>query len=1134
MTLNCRRCGERLIAGKRFCPACGASADFSCPSCGATIEPGFKYCPDCGAALGEGSQAPPERRAARKPKRAAAGRPAAGGTRRPAQPKERKLATVLFCDLVGSTAIAERLDPEEYHELLERYLALALKEIHRLGGMVTQMAGDGVMALFGAPLAHEDAPERAIRAALSIRDSLQSAGGQRKPAAGAGLNVRIGIHTGPVLLGPIGNDLRMDYTAIGDTTNVAARLQSVAEPGTILVSDATERLVRGRFVLERAGDFELKGKTARVGAYVVRGLSRAASPMEVAAARGLTPFVGRRGELAQLSACFDRLREDLPQVVALVGEAGSGKSRLLYEFKKLLSGKPVVLFEARCSSLSQNVPFDGINGMLRAYFGIEPGEVGEGTCSRMAGHLRELGEQAYELHPFLCRLLSLQPERQVELSPEELKRQMFDAVAALVVTVSRTTPVVMILEDLQWMDEPSRELLELAVNRLEDAPVMIVVSHRPTYRPQWRTEAAFTSLNLRPLSETDAIAMMRAVAGESLPEEVERLILARAEGNPFFTEEMTRAMLEEGSLSRSAKGFRLARPVSELRVPDTVQELVAARLDRLAPAAKRAAQVAAVLGRQFKRQALEELIAGQGIDVGGALEELCLAGLIHSNRLLSNDEFRFGESLTQEVAYEGLLLKERRLLHERIGFMLEGEGRQGGADVAALSAYHFGRSDNLEKSLEASLRAAEEAEKIPSFPSAAAFYLQAWEAAEGLLAGGRSDARIVGPHALRAALGVSRMPVLYSASVEPALADRIALRGEELAGAMGDGETQLYLRSLRGMLAIMSGERERFEEGLQLVEEAHAAALKEGLTVSAVRISRGLAWNYLVDGRFDLARRTIDWVLEELEKRGEAREATDVYLGALWLRDSLNLYCDKLGEALAGAAATHELASRAGNRTIQSSAAGTVALAHFLKAQYREAKEWADRGLAIARTIGLGGATRTNAAVALAAAIELGEGGARSRYLRMLEESMGGLAGAAANSWLVVDALLCAGEIERAEHASRLLGEGGGQFRKAVSCLTRASVLSRLGASHWEEAACSFERAIEAANAVGSRSTQAAAQIGAAELLALRGETESAMRLLAQAADTSRELGLTRYLLRAERAAEELTRRERSAQGGLG
>jgi len=1041
---------------------------------------------------------------------------------------------VLFCDLVGSTTIAERLDPEEYHELLERYLDLVLGKIHRLGGMVNQMAGDGVMALFGAPLAHEDAPERAIRAALSIRDSLQSAGGRANPAASAALNVRIGIHTGPALLGPIGNDLKMDYTAIGDTTNVAARLQSSAKPGTILVSDATERLVRGRFVLERAGEFELKGKTARVTAYEVRGLSRAAGPMEVAAARGLTPFVGRQGELAQLSACFERLRDTLPQVVAVVGEAGSGKSRLLYEFKKLLSGKAVVLFEARCSSLSQSVPFDAIIGMLRDYFGIGPGEAGEGTCSKVAGRLRELGEQAYELHPFLCRLLSLPGERQLELSPEELKRQLFEAVAALVVMVSRTTPVVMILEDLQWMDEASRELLALAVNRLEDAPVMMVVSHRPSYRPEWRTEAAFTSLTLRPLSETDAVALVRAVAGESLPEEVERLILARAEGNPFFTEEMTRAMLEEGSLSRSSEGFGLARPVAELRVPDTVQELIAARLDRLAPAAKRVAQVAAVLGRQFKRQALEELTAGEGIDVADALEELCRAGLIHSNRLLSNDEFRFGESLTQEVAYEGLLLKERRLLHERIGFMLEGDARQGGADVAALSAYHFGRSDNLEKSLESSLRAAEEAEKLPSFPSAAALYLQAWEAAERLLVGGRSDARIIGAHALRAALGVCRMPVLYSASVEPALAERVALRGEELARTIEDVETRSYLRSLRGMLAIMSGEEERFEEGLKLVEEAYAAALKEGLAVSAVSISRGLAWNYLIDGRFELAKRTIDWALEELEERGEASEGTDIYLGALWLRDSLSLYCDKLGEALFGASATHELARRAGNRTVQSSAAGTVALAHFLKAQYREAKEWADRGLAIAQTIGLGGATRTNASVALAAAIELGEGVARSRYLRILEESMGGLAGAAPNSWLIVEALLSAGEVERAERASRLLASGGGQFRKAVSYLARASVLCRLGAAHWEEAARAFERAIEVANAVGSRSTLAAAQIGAAKLLALRGETESAMRLLAQAADTSREHGLTRYLLRAERTAEEVASAGRSAQGGLG
>src|SRR5437899_2692101 len=327
--MRCTACGAELIAGKKFCHACGASVVVQCRGCGATIDPEFRFCPDCGlqqnAAVHDG--APPSTTDAftRLSRHIPSGLIHKIRATQGAVAGERKQVTVLFCDLVGSTAIAAGLDPEEYHDLLDRYLEIVCGEIYRFEGIVTHLAGDGLMALFGAPLAHEDAPQRAVRAALGIHEALA----RFSETEGVALRARVGINTGPVVLGTVGNDLKMDYTAIGDTTNLAARLESLAAPGTILVSEATHRLVRGFFQVRSAGPLAVKGKSEPVAAYEILGASAAATPMASAAERGLTPLVGRDEELAQLEASFQRLAGNRAQVVAAVGEAGLGKSRLL-------------------------------------------------------------------------------------------------------------------------------------------------------------------------------------------------------------------------------------------------------------------------------------------------------------------------------------------------------------------------------------------------------------------------------------------------------------------------------------------------------------------------------------------------------------------------------------------------------------------------------------------------------------------------------------------------------------------------------------------------------------------------------------------------------------------------------------
>src|SRR5579884_3415079 len=550
--LTCTGCGVALLPGKAFCHRCGAPAPQRCAGCGAPLAPTFRFCPDCGTPVGVVSPGASERgdRLARHVPPALAAKIRAS---RGMGDGERKQVTVLFCDLAGSTAIAARLDPEEWHDLLERYLDLAFAEIYRREGIVNQLAGDGLMALFGAPVAHEDAPARAVEAALAIQEAIARLNTEELAGRDLALCPRIGIHTGPVVVGTVGNDLKMDYTALGDTTNLASRLEGLAPPGGILISEATERLVRGLFRLRSRGPVAIRGRAEAVPAFEVLGRGEGASPMAIAAERGLTPFVGRARELAQLEACYRAAVGGHAQAVAVVGEAGRGKSRLLWEFRARLAGEPVTILEARCSALDQSVPYLPLRTMLRRHFGIARGEPAAQACARIAERVRAWDPGLDRVHPHLCRLLALPAEERPEDDAEHLEPETFAAIAQLVLAESERAPVVVIVEDLHWIDTPSRELLESAVAKLAAERVMLVVTHRPDYEGAWRPGGAFTQLRLQPLADAEVTTIIRAVAGGALPAELERRILEKAEGSPFFAEEITRALVEEGLVAAGAR-----------------------------------------------------------------------------------------------------------------------------------------------------------------------------------------------------------------------------------------------------------------------------------------------------------------------------------------------------------------------------------------------------------------------------------------------------------------------------------------------------------------------------------------------------------------------------------------------------
>ncbi len=1107
--MDCASCGATLLPGKSFCHVCGAAAAAACPHCGASVEAGFAFCPDCGgrllaAAAPARGPTPVAEDPAETP-RLARTAPIAG---------ERKQVTVLFCDLKGSTAIAEGMDPEHYRDLLDRYLDLSIREIDRMGGMVNQLAGDGFMALFGAPIALEDEPERAVRAALSIQEALGRLNSDGQATGEPELLACIGIHTGPVVVGTVGNDLKMDYTAIGDTTNLAARLQALAEPGAILISEVTRNLVAGQVELSERPPVEVKGKREAVTPYQVLGMTDAVTPMSIAEARGLTPLVGLEQELAQLEACFERIHGGMPQLVSVVGDPGSGKSRLVYEFKQRLADRDPILFEARASTLTQALPFAPLTNMLKSYFGLAPGETQDCACEKIAAQVKQIDPALDAIYPAMCQLLTTPSE---DLATEGLRERTIQAFAGLVGSLVENRSVLWILEDLHWFDEASLEVLERLVARMERLPVMVLVTHRPEYQASWHVRSAHTQLWLRPLTADESRQVARARAGGALPEELEQRIVKRAEGNPFFVEEITRALVEQGQIVPEEGGVRLTGPIEAIRIPDTVQELIEARLDRLTPTTKRVAQMASVLGRQFRADQLTAVLEPEGIDTASALKELESRGLVH---VASADrgEFRFGESLTQSVSYESLLLRERRELHERVAALIESDPRGMTAERAGLVAHHLSRSENRTRAIESLLMAARHAEDLPSYPSATSLFRQAWELAEQEL--GENDDERSRRWVLDATMGVSRLVVLYS-SPESQDEERAARRGQEIAELLGDAEALSRMVTLQG--SIVSGsDGTRFDEGVALMERGLELAREAGSDLAAINAQRGLGWSYLMDGQFAKANDALERVRAMLEELGQADPPSDLYLSVLYFLMTARLWQEDLAGAEALATKTLALCEQKNNRTLAGASLSVLAHVHFLLAQYSVARDWADRAYASGVEIGNLGATRSGAMIGTAARLELAESVHPKRLLEVADETVDGRGDFSANAHLMAETLIAIGEVERAAHyADQAALRSGGRLRRAQSMLATAHALAARGPAHRDEAAEEFRLVAQVAQEIGSSYFQIAAAIGLGRLGAARGDRSAAAGALQEAADAAERTGLVRLRDQALRALAE-------------
>jgi class 3 adenylate cyclase/tetratricopeptide (TPR) repeat protein len=703
--VRCARCDADNRAEARFCRACGAALARTCPGCGAESSPDALFCDRCGTRLVAADArdpavyTPPDLAA-----RILSGRGALEG--------ERRHVTVLFADVAGFTSIAERTDPEEVRALLERCFERILEQVHRYEGTVNQFAGDGIMALFGAPVALEDAPRRAVMAALGIQRALAVLREELLATSGVDFRLRIGINSGLVVVGRIGNDLRMEYTAIGDTINLGARLQALAEPGTVLVSEATERLVAGFFELRDRGRLAVRGKAEPVHAFeVVAERPDVAGRIDARAQLGLTHFVGRERELALLVEAFESARGGQGQVVFLVGEAGLGKSRLLYELRRRLAGEAHHWIEGRCASYGTTTALLPVIDALRRFAGIDDRDDEAAALSKVERTVAGLeGDLAWTL-PFVRQLLSLPAgdERIVALDPATRRSETFRALQALTLQAARQHPLVVVIEDLHWIDPASEEYLTFLADLVPATRAVLVCSHRPGYRHPFGDRSYHVRVTLRPLPAADTAVMTGDILGSAeLPPALRDLIAQKAEGNPFFVEELTRSLLEEGALRHDDGRVVLARDLAGIAVPDSIHGVLMARLDRLADESKRAIQVASVIGREFAVRLLER-IGDLGDRVQGLVEELRGLELIYEKAAHPELAYMFKHALTHDVAYESILVQRRKALHRAIGRTIEELYADRLAEHYETLALHFARGEDWERALDYHTRAAEKA-----------------------------------------------------------------------------------------------------------------------------------------------------------------------------------------------------------------------------------------------------------------------------------------------------------------------------------------------------------------------------------------------------------------------------------------
>jgi class 3 adenylate cyclase/tetratricopeptide (TPR) repeat protein len=663
--MKCPRCQHENRSGAKFCEECATPLARTCSNCGNQLSATAKFCPECAHPVAGAT--PPEARFASPQSYTPKHLAEKILTSKSALEGERKQVTVLFADLKGSMELLADRDPEEARKLLDPVLQLMMDAVHHYEGTVNQVMGDGIMALFGAPLAHEDHAVRACYAALRMQESVTQYAESIFRSHGVPVQIRVGLNSGEVVVRAIGSDLHVDYTAVGQTTHLAARMEQMATPGTILLAPTTLQLAEGYVQVAARGPAAVKGLADPVEIYVLTGASGQRSRLHATAARGLTRFVGRDAEVEQIRRALTAAHVGHGQLVALVGEPGVGKSRLVYEFTHSHRTQDWLILEAGSVSYGKATSYLPVIDLLKAYFKIHDRETHREIREKVTGKLLTLDESLKPATPALLALLDVPVEdaHWQALDPVQRRRRTLDAVKHLLLRESQGQPVLVVFEDLHWIDAETQVLLDSLVESLPTARLLLLVNYRPEYQHGWGRKTYYAQLRLDALPPESAGELLSALLGaDPALDPLKRLLVRR--GNPLFIEESIRTLVETGALTGERGTYRPARAIQAIEVPATVQVILSARIDRLPPADKQLLQTASVIGKDVPFVLLHAVAELAADAVHHGLTHLQEAEFLYETRLFPDPEYTFKHALTHEVTYGTLLQDRRKALHARI------------------------------------------------------------------------------------------------------------------------------------------------------------------------------------------------------------------------------------------------------------------------------------------------------------------------------------------------------------------------------------------------------------------------------------------------------------------------------------
>jgi class 3 adenylate cyclase len=716
--MRCPACGFENSSAIKFCGECGAALKLKCVRCGFENAPGIKFCGECGQQLADSpspAQLPKPRTYTPKHLAERILAEQAAMESRGAQDGERKTITALFADIKGSVEMIEALDPEEARAIVDPALQLMMDAVHRYEGYVAQSRGDGIFALFGAPIAQEDHARRALYAALRMQEDIKRYSDRLRIEKGVPLAIRVGLNSGEMVVRSIRkDDLHTDYVPIGHSVNLAARMESLATPGSIAVAESTFRATQGYFRFRDLGPVAVKGVSEPIRVYELEGIGALRTALEVSRSRGFSRFVGRERDMAVLDDALERALAGSAQVVGIVADPGVGKSRLCFEFVERLHARGILVVTGHGVPHGKSMPFLPVLEAMRDYFGIREDDGEETVRDKVAGRSLRLDKDLDDTLPLLYDFLGVADPAHPPppMEPAAKQRRLFGFLKRLTHAQSRREPTVFLFQDLHWWDGGSEAFLENTVESVPGTRTLLLVNFRPEYHAAWMQKSYYQQLPLLPLGPEAITELLRDLLGTdpSLAELGDR-IRERTGGNPFFIEEVVQALAESGSLVGPRGAYRLVQPVAELSLPGTVQAVLAARIDRLGDREKHLLQTAAVIGKEFTEPVLRRVGELAESDLPPALAKLIATEFIYERALYPELEYTFKHALTQEVAYNSLLVERRQALHERTAEAIEALFGERLEERWSELAHHYSHSRNTEKAIEYSKLAGERAVK---------------------------------------------------------------------------------------------------------------------------------------------------------------------------------------------------------------------------------------------------------------------------------------------------------------------------------------------------------------------------------------------------------------------------------------